>query len=68
MKLFSFSVYRIEQRKFLLCILYSPKTAVPIRLDRHGKFWQIAPFAMHQIVHAFEAAHLIGAVWLIGKA
>src|ERR1700721_1109907 len=45
----------------------SPQPAPPLRLDRNREFGQIAPFAVHEIVHALQASLLFRPVRVIEK-
>ena len=46
----------------------APEPAPPFRLDRHGELRQVAPFAVHEVVHALHAALLVGAIRMVHEA
>jgi len=46
----------------------TPTPAEPVGLHGHGEFRQVAPLAVHQVVHALLAAHLVLAVRVIRES
>jgi transposase InsO family protein len=46
-------------------ISYAPKTTPPFCFDGNCKFWEIAPFAVDEIIHAFEAAAFLFAIGVV---
>ena len=46
----------------------APEPAPPIGLDRHRQLRQVAPSAMHEIVHAFHAALFFRPIGMIEKS